>query len=433
MDEITIGIIGVVILLGLFLTGLELAFAMALIGVAGYAYIVGPQQAMAMLANDFYDSLESYSLTVVPLFVLMGQIAFNAGIAKRLYDSAHKFMGHIPGGLAMATVAGATIFKALCGSIVATSATFASVAVPEMDRYNYSKKLSTGIVATVGTLGVLIPPSVTLIILGLITQQSIGKLFMAGIIPGLMISLFFAVVIFGWARINPKIGPKSEKYSCPARVKTIPDIIWPIVIFFIIIGGLMNGFFTPTEAGSIGTFAVLVLCIVKRDIKFQGIRQSIKEALRTSCMVLVIVAASTVLGHFIAVTNIPNAVADWVVTLPFHRHLIMCLIFIIYLVGGSFIDDLAFMIMATPIFYPAIVNMGYDPIWACIMISLTVCVGSVIPPVAMCVFVVKNITKVPMNIIYQGVYPFLISLILCVVLLFIFPQLTLYLPGVFMK
>lgn len=433
MDEITIGIIAVFILLALFLTGLELAFAMAIIGVAGYAYIVGPEQALAMLANDFYDSLESYGLTVVPLFVLMGQIAFNAGIAKRLYDSAHKFLGHIPGGLAVATVAGATIFKALCGSIVATSATFASVAVPEMDRYGYSKKLSTGIVATVGTLGVLIPPSVTLILLGLITQQSIGKLFMAGLIPGLMISFFFALVIFGWARINPKIGPKSEKYSWPVRIRTLPDVMWPMLIFFIIIGGLMNGFFTPTEAGSIGTFAVLVLCIVKGDIKFHGIRQSIKEALRTSCMVLVIVAASTVLGHFIAVTNIPNAVAEWVVTLPLHRHIIMVIIFIIYLVGGSFIDDLAFMIMATPIFYPAIVNMGYDPIWACIMISLTVCIGSVIPPVAMCVFVVKNITKVPMNIIYKGVYPFLISLILCVVLLFIFPQLTLYLPAVLMK
>ncbi|MBP1750885.1 MAG: transporter, DctM subunit [Deltaproteobacteria bacterium] len=433
MDEITVGIIGVLVLLGLFLTGLELAFAMALIGVAGYAYIVGPQQALAMLANDFYDSLESYGLTVVPLFVLMGQIAFNAGIAKRLYDSAHKFLGHIPGGLAIATVAGATIFKALCGSIVATSATFASVAVPEMDRYNYSKKLSTGIVATVGTLGVLIPPSVTLILLGLITQQSIGKLFMAGLIPGLMISFFFGVVIFGWARINPQIGPKSEKYSWPARVKTLPDVMWPLVIFLIIIGGLMNGFFTPTEAGSIGTFAVLVLCIVKRDINFQGIRQSIREALRTSCMVLVIVASSTVLGHFIAVTNIPNEVAAWVINLPLNRHIIMSLIFIIYLIGGSFIDDLAFMILATPIFYPAIVGMGYDPIWACIMIALTVCVGSVIPPVAMCVFVVKNITKVPMNIIYQGVYPFLISLILCVILLFIFPELTLYLPAVLMK
>lgn len=433
MDEITVGIIAVIILMGLFLTGLELAFAMAIMGVAGYAYVVGPGQALAMLANDFYDSLESYGLTVVPLFVLMGQIAFNAGIAKRLYDSAHKFLGHIPGGLAMATVAGATVFKALCGSIVATSATFASVAVPEMDRYNYSKKLSTGIVATVGTLGVLIPPSVTLILLGLITQQSIGKLFMAGLIPGLMISFFFALVIFGWARINPTIGPKSEKYTWPVRIKTLPDVMWPLVIFLVIIGGLMKGFFTPTEAGSIGTFAVLVLCLVKRDIGFSGIRKSITEALRTSCMVLVIVASSTVLGHFIAVTNIPNEVAQWVINLPLNRHIIMSLIFIIYLIGGSFIDDLAFMILATPIFYPAIVGMGYDPIWACIMIALTVCVGSVIPPVAMCVFVVKNITKVPMNIIYQGVYPFLISLILCVILLFIFPQLTLYLPGVFMK
>ncbi len=433
MDEITVGIVAVIILMGLFLTGLELAFAMAIMGVAGYAYVVGPGQALAMLANDFYDSLESYGLTVVPLFVLMGQIAFNAGIAKRLYDSAHKFLGHIPGGLAMATVAGATVFKALCGSIVATSATFASVAVPEMDRYNYSKKLSTGIVATVGTLGVLIPPSVTLILLGLITQQSIGKLFMAGLIPGLMISFFFALVIFGWARINPTIGPKSEKYTWPVRIKTLPDVMWPLIIFLIIIGGLMKGFFTPTEAGSIGTFAVLVLCIVKRDIGFSGIRKSITEALRTSCMVLVIVASSTVLGHFIAVTNIPNEVAQWVINLPLNRHIIMSLIFIIYLIGGSFIDDLAFMILATPIFYPAIVGMGYDPIWACIMIALTVCVGSVIPPVAMCVFVVKNITKVPMNIIYQGVYPFLISLILCVILLFIFPQLTLYLPGVFMK
>ncbi len=433
MDEITIGVIGVFVLLALFLTGLELAFAMALIGVAGYAYIVGPAQAMNMLANDFYDSLESYGLTVVPLFVLMGQIAFNAGVAKRLYDSAHKFLGHIPGGLAMATVAGATIFKAICGSIVATSATFASVAVPEMDRYNYSKKLSTGIVATVGTLGVLIPPSVTLILLGLITQVSIGKLFMAGLIPGLMISFFFALVIFGWARINPAIGPKSEKYSWPERMKTLPDVMWPVLIFLVIIGGLMNGFFTPTEAGSIGTFAVLVLCVVKGDIKFNGIRQSIREALRTSCMVLVIVASSTVLGHFIAVTNIPNAVAEWVVALPVHRHIVMIFIFLIYLIGGSFIDDLAFLILATPIFYPAITNMGYDPIWACIMLSLTVCVGSVIPPVAMCVFVVKNITKVPMSTIYKGVYPFLIALFLCVALLFVFPQLTLYLPSVLMK
>jgi C4-dicarboxylate transporter, DctM subunit len=433
MNEITLGIVGCVFLLGLFMTGIELAFAMAIIGVVGYALVVSPQAAMNILANDFYDALESYSLTVVPLFVLMGQIAFNAGIAKRLYDSAHKFLGHIPGGLAMATVAGATVFKAICGSIVATCATFASVAVPEMDRFNYSKKLSTGIVATVGTLGVLIPPSVTLILLGLITQQSIGKLFMAGVIPGLLLSFFFAVVIFGWARLNPAIGPASERYPWKDRISSLPSVIWPIVIFLIIIGGLMKGFFTPTEAGSVGTFAVLLLCVLKRDINLSGIKQSAREALRTSCMVLLIVASSNVLGHFIAVTNIPDLVAQWVVTLPLNRHIIMSIIFIVYLLGGSFIDDLAFMILATPIFFPAITQMGYDPIWACIMVSLTVCVGSVIPPVAMCVFVVKNITKVPMSTIYAGVYPFLISLIICIILLFIFPQLVLYLPSVLMS
>jgi tripartite ATP-independent transporter DctM subunit len=433
MNEVTLGVLGCILMLGLFLTGMELAVAMTIIGFGGYALVVSPDAALNILANDFYDSLESYGMTVVPLFVLMGQVAFNAGIAKRLYDCAHKFLGHVPGGLAMATVVGATIFKAISGSIIATSATFASVAVPEMDRFGYAKKLSTGIVATVGTLGVLIPPSVTLILLGLITQQSIGRLFLAGVIPGLMLSLFYAIVIFGWARINPQIGPKSEKFGWGERAKSLPAIIWPILIFIVIMGGLLKGFFTPTEAGSIGTFAVILLCLVKRDINFAGLKKSFAEALRTTCMVLMIVAASMVLGHFVAVTDIPMAVADWVAHLPLHRHIVMGFIFIIYLIGGSVIDDLAFMILATPIFFPAITQLGYDPIWACIMVSLTVCIGSVIPPVAMPVFVVKNITKVPMSVIYSGVYPFLIALVVCVVLLFIFPSLTLYLPTVLMK
>ncbi|MBA4417387.1 MAG: C4-dicarboxylate ABC transporter permease [Syntrophus sp. (in: bacteria)] len=433
MNEIAFGVLGLILLLGLFLTGMEMAVAMAVIGFVGYGVLVSPNAAMNILANDFYDSLESYSLTVVPLFVLMGQLAFNAGIARRLYDSAHRFLGHIPGGLALATVAGATIFKAICGSIVATCATFASVAVPEMDRYGYAKKLSTGIVATVGTLGVLIPPSVVLILLGIITQQSIGRLFLAGMVPGLMLASSFVVVILGWARINPTIGPASEKYSWKERMVTLPAVMWPVIIFLIIIGGLMNGFFTPTEAGSIGTFAVLLLCVLKRDINYKGVRKSLQEALRTSCMVLMLVAASAILGHFIAITNIPDNVAQWAVNLPLHRHIIMSLIFLIYLFGGSFIDDLAFMILATPIFFPAIMQLGYDPIWACIMVSMTVCIGSVIPPVAMPVFVVKNITKVPMSVIYSGVYPFLISLVFCVILMFIFPGLVTYLPSVLMK
>lgn len=433
MSEIGIGVIFLVLLLGLFLTGLELAFAMGIIGIAGFAWLVNWKAAMGLMANDFFDAFASYSLTVIPLFVLMGQIAFNAGIAKRLFDCAHKFLGHIPGGLAIATVAGATAFKAICGSVAATSATFASVAVPEMTKFGYAKKLSTGIVATVGTLGVLIPPSVVLIIFGIVTQQSIGKLFLAGIIPGLLIAFFFVVVIFGWCRINPALGPKSDKFTWGERIRTVPEVIWPIIIFFIIIIGLMKGIFTPTEAGSIGAFTVLLLCLFKRNINFRGYVKSVQESLRTACMVLLLVATSSMLGHFIAVTNIPNHMGTWVLGLQVPASLIMALIFFVYLIGGSFIDDLAFMILATPIFYPIMEKLGYDPLLIGIIVALTVCIGSVIPPVAICVFVVKNITKVPMGVIYSGVYPFLISLFLVVILVFIFPQIVTFLPNMLMK
>lgn len=433
MSELGIGVIALILLLGLFLTGLELAFAMGIIGVIGFAWIVDWKAAMGLMANDFFDALASYGLTVIPLFVLMGQIAFNAGIAKRLFDCAHKFLGHIPGGLAIATVAGATAFKAICGSVAATSATFASVAVPEMTKYGYAKKLSTGIVATVGTLGVLIPPSVVLIVFGIVTQQSIGKLFLAGIVPGLLIAFFFAVIIFGWCRINPALGPKSDKFSWPERWKTLPEIIWPMVIFFIIITGLMKGVFTPTEAGSIGAFTVLLLCLFKRNINFMGYVKSVQESLRTACMVLLLIATSNILGHFIAVTNIPNHLGEWVLGLQVPAALIMVLVFFVYLIGGSFIDDLAFMILATPIFFPIMAKLGYDPLLIGIIVALTVCIGSVIPPVAICVFVVRNITKVPMGVIYSGVYPFLISLVLVVILAFLFPQIVLFLPNMLME
>jgi C4-dicarboxylate transporter DctM subunit len=433
MNEVMVGIMGLAVVLVLFLTGIELGFAMALIGFLGFSYLVSMQAALNLLAKDIFDVFANYGFTVIPLFVLMGQVAFNAGIAKRLYDSAYKFVGHIPGGLAMATVVGATAFKAICGSSPATAATFASVAVPEMDRYNYAKKLSTGIVATVGTLGILIPPSVTLIVFGIITEQSIGRLFLAGIVPGLIISFFFIAIIYGWCKLNPNLGPKGEKSSWKARIASLPEVIWVIVIFLLVIGGLMKGFFTPTEAGSVGTFAVLVLTVVKGDMKFKGFVKSVGESLRTACMVLMLIAGSQVLGHFLAVTRIPMITADWVVALPFNRYIIMVVIGFIYLLGGSFIDDLAFMVLATPIFYPVIIKLGFNPIWFGMIIGITVMIGVVIPPVAINVFVVKNITKVPFGVIYSGVYPFLLSLVFCAALLFLFPQICTFLPDMFMR
>ncbi len=433
MNEVTVGILGLVAILLLFLTGIELGFAMAIIGFLGFGYIVSFSAASNLLAKDIFDVFSSYGFTVIPLFVLMGQVAFNAGIARRLFGASYKFIGHVPGGLAMATVAGATAFKAICGSSPATAATFAVVAVPEMDRYGYSKKLSTGIVAVVGTLGILIPPSVTLIVFGIITEQSIGKLFLAGLVPGLLIAFFFICIIYVWCRIDPALGPKGEKTAWKERLIALPEVVWVVAIFLFMVGGLMNGLFTPTEAGSVGTFFVLVLSLVKRDIKLKGYIVSVAESLRTACMVLMLIAGSAVLGHFLAVTRIPMIAADWVATLTVNRYLIMIIISIIYLIGGSFIDDLAFMILATPIFYPAIIKLGFDPIWFGMIIAITVMVGVVVPPVAINVFVVNKITKVPFGVIYSGVYPFLIALLVCATLLFIFPQLALWLPNLLMK
>ncbi len=482
MNEI-VGVIGLAVILIMFITGIELGFAMILIGFLGFGYLVAWPAAMNLLAKDLYDVFTNYGYTVIPLFILMGQVAFNSGIANRLFDSAHRFIGHIPGGLAMATVAGATAFKSICGSSPATAATFASVAVPEMDRYGYAKKLSTGIVASVGTLGILLPPSVTLIVFGIITDQSIGRLFLAGIFPGLIVAFFFVVIIYSWCKLYPDVAPRSPKFSWAERMKSLPEVLWVLAIFCLVVGGIMGLLkawtfvaffflvvtygiwkavnqrllqivlalvftavgifgvfgtwhqdlrFTPTEAGSIGTFLVLILTFAKGDLNFKGFAKSVVESSRSACMVLLLIAGSTVLGHFIVISRIPMVAADWIVGLPLPAWSVMILIGFIYLIGGSFIDDLAFMVLATPIFYPAIGKLGYDPLWFGIMIGVTVMAGVIIPPVAINVFVVKQITKTPFGIIYAGVYPFLISLVVSAALLFFFPGIATWLPGVLM-
>ena len=431
MNETTTCILALVFLLALFATGIELGFAMALVGFLGFAYLNGFSAALTLLGGDLFEAFTNYGYTVFPLFMLMGQIGLNAGIAQRLYGSANKFIGHIPGGLAMATVVGAAGFKAICGSSTATAATFASVAIPEMDRYNYDKRLSTGIVATVGTLGCMIPPSVVLILYGIITEQSIGKLFLAGIIPGLLIAAFFVVIIYAWAKIDPKVAPLSERSTRKARIRSLPEIILVLMVFLLVVGGIMAGFFTPSEAAAVGVFALLILAFVRRDMSIKTYIKSVGETLNIAGMILMIIAGSVVLGHFMAVTNVPQKLADWVVTLPFNRYMVLIIICIIYELGGSFIDDLPFMILATPIFFPAVLKLGFDPIWFGIVIAIVVAIGVVIPPVAVCVFVVKNITGVPIGEIYKGVTPFLISLVLVWGLLFFFPGLALWLPSLF--
>jgi C4-dicarboxylate transporter DctM subunit len=428
MNEVLIGCIGLCLLLVLFLTGIELAFAMTFIGFVGFAILRSLPAAVDLLAKDYFDALASYAFVVIPLFVLMGQVAYNSGIAEKMYGTSRKFIGHVPGGLALATVVGATIFKAISGSSLATAATFSSVAIPEMDKCGYSRKLSTGVVASVGTLGILLPPSGTLILLAMITDQSIGKLFLAGIVPGLLIALLFLITIVVWCRANRSLAPRGKAAGWKERAESLPQIFWPLLIFVITVGGLLAGFFTPTEAGSVGAIAVLLLTLLKRDLDSKGFAKSLRESLRMGCMVLMLIGGSAVLGHFVVISKIPAAVAAWTLSLPMPSCVIMAVILLIYLIGGSFVDDMAFMILATPIFFPVAMKLGYDPIWFCIVIGVTLMIGVITPPVAVAAFIVKNITQESIGLIYKGVLPFLITLVLCLLLLFLFPELATYLP-----
>ncbi len=433
MSVALISLLVISLLFVLFLLGLGIGISMALAGFIGFAAIVNLQAALSLVANDTYTIFSSYGFTVIPLFVLMGQVGVGAGMAKSLYDSAYKFIGHVSGGLAIGTVMAGTAFKAICGSTTATTATFATIAVPEMDRYGYDKRLSTGTVATIGTLGAVFPPSVTLVIYGLLTETSIGKLFLAGMIPGLLIAFSFAVTLFGWCKINPKLGPKGEKSTWKARLRSLAPVSWVVAIFLVVVGGLMMGFFTPTEAGSVGTLAVLILAVAKRDITFKRFIASVKDSLVIACMVFVLLAGATILGHFFAITKMPVMVGEWLTTLPVPRTVIIIIIIFVYLIGGSFIEDLAFLILVTPIFLPIILKLGYDPVWFGIIVSVTCMIGIIIPPMAVNVFVVSGITKVPISTIYKGCYPYIVGMSICLLILLFCPQIVLWLPHLLMK
>ena len=432
MSDPLIGLLVIALLFVLFSLGLEIGFAMALTGFIGFAVVVNLDAALNLVAKDVFSVFSSYGFTVIPLFVLMGQVGASGGVARNLYDAAYRFLGHIPGGLAIGTVAAATAFKAICGSSPATAATFATIAIPEMDRYGYDKRLSCGTVATVGTLGILMPPSVVLIIYGILTETSIGKLFLAGILPGLLIALSFALTLWLWTRRNPALGPRGQRSTWPQRLASLPPVLLVLGIFMLVVGGLMLGFFSPSEAGSVGSLAVLLLTLAKREMTLKGFIKSVQDTLRIACMVLTLIAGATILGHFFLVTRMPYFVAQWLGQLGAPNLVVMLIIIAVYLIGGSFIEDLAFLILATPIFLPLVLKLGYDPIWFGVIISVVTMIGIILPPVAINAFVVAGVTGTPLSTIYKGIYPFLIGMCLCLGILLLFPQISLWLPRAFM-
>jgi len=429
-SPLEIGIWGCLALFVLLAASLPVAFAMAAVGFVGFAMIVNTHAAASMITVDLYETFTSYSLTVIPLFVLMGQIAFHAGISRRLFDAAYHWLGHLPGGLAISTIGACTAFGAICGSSPATAATMASVALPEMKRYKYSPELSCGAVAAGGGLGMLIPPSVVFIVYAILTEQSIGKLFIAGIVPGLMIAVLFCITIFILCRINPKLGPAGPGFGWAAKFKSLNGLLETLILFAAVMGGMFWGLFSPTEAAAIGAAGSLIIALVRGQLTVKMLTRSLMETLRTSCMVMIIVTGAVIFGRFLAITRIPFELASWLTHLPLPGWCVMGMIILFYLAAGSFIDALALAMLTIPIFYPVVLQLGYDPIWFGVIIVVVTQMGVITPPVGVNVYVVSGVERdVPLQAIFRGSMPFLLALIVAAAIFMIFPALCTWLPA----
>jgi len=431
MSLTMIGITGIFTLLFiLFVFGIPVGFAMGIVGFCGFSYIISPDAGFNMLASVTWDTFSKYGLTVIPLFIFMGQIAFYSGVNEKLYSAAYKWVGHVRGGIAMATVLACAAFAAICGSNAATAATMTTVALPQMNRYRYEPMLSTGAIACGSTLGVVIPPSVVLIIIGLSTEQSIAKLFYGGLGAGILLALLLALTVYVLCWFYPEWGPVGEKSGFKEKFRSLAGAVEMLILFMVVMLGLYFGIFTPTEAGAIGSFFAVVIGVVQKNLSWTDFYNSIFDTLKISCMVIVIITGAMIFGRFLAITRIPFNIASWVVSLPFSKISIMAIIFLIYKIGGAVMDALALLLITIPIFFPVAMKLGYDPIWFGVTITIVTTLGAVTPPVGATTYVVGGMAKdVPLERVFRGVAYFLPAYILCIIIMMVFPDVVLFLPG----
>ena len=431
MSLALIGITGIVaLLLILFFLGIPVGFAMGIVGFCGFCYVVSFKAGLNMISSVLWDTFSKYGLTVIPLFVFMGQIAFHSGVNEKLYNAAYKWVGQIRGGLAMATIMACSAFAAICGSNAATAATMTTVALPQMKKYNYEPMLSTGAIACGSTLGVVIPPSVVLIIIGLSTEQSIAKLFYGGIGAGICLAILLMLTVYILCSIYREWGPEGPKTSFMEKIRALTGAFEMATLFLLVMLGLYFGFFTPAEAGAAGSFFAVIISVVQGRLSWKGFLNSVTDTLRISCMVIMIVAGAVMFGRFLTVTRIPFDIASWVIELPVPNMVIMMIIFAIYIVGGAVMDALALLLITIPIFFPVAKQLGYDPIWFGVTITVVTTLGAVTPPVGATTYVVGGMAKdVPLEDVFKGVAFFLPAYIVCVLLLMVLPEIVTFLPS----
>ena len=430
MSPEIVGLVGVAILIVLLFLRVWIGIAMGVVGFLGFAIVTNFKYACMIIGSVPYTSIANETVAAVPLFILMGAIVSNTGVGGDLYQTAYKWFGQLRGGVAMATVVACGGFAAISGSSSAAAATMGKLALPEMKKYHYDNKLATGCVAAGGTIGILIPPSMGFILYGILTEISIGKLFMAGVIPGILEVVFYIGAIFVVCRFNPTLGPSGPKTVLIEKILSLKNTWAMLVLFLLVMGGIYGGWFTPTEAGAVGAFGAMVISGISGKITKKNFFASILEASQTTAMIVLLIASAFVFMKFMAVSRLPDFLATYIAGLPFSPFHILMLIIFLYIILGMFLDIFAAILLTLPILFPVILSLGYDPIWYGVLMVRVMEVGLITPPMGMNVFILGGVTDVPLGTIFRGVVPFVIADILHITLLMIFPILSLFLPNV---
>jgi len=428
VDNFTIGIIGVVALVGLVFLGMRVFLAAALVGTLGLVSMIGWESGLGMAGTVPHSKAVSYSLSVLPMFILIGFLAFHAGITEALFDAGRKWLGWLPGGLAVATVMAATGFAAVSGASTATAAVFARTAIPDMLKYGYNRRLAAGVVAAGGTLATLIPPSAILVIYAIIVEQSVGALLVAGFLPGIVSALIYVLLIIGMAIINPSLGRSLRGFTWGERIKSVPGTFPIILVVVIIFTAMYEGWATPTEAGALGASVVFVMAMIK-GMKFANLREALMETAKLTVMIFSIIWGVLVFVRFLGFAGLPDAFAKWVVALPFEPIYVLIGILLFYAVLGMFMDAIGMLLLTLPVVYPAVIGLGYDPIWFGIIVVKMAEICLITPPIGLNCFVVNGVRPdIPLNEVFKGVGPFFVADVATISVLIAFPEIVTWLP-----
>ena len=428
-DPLLVGVTAFLVLVFLLAITVPIGVAMMLCGVGGLAMIIGLVPSLSLFGTTVMQSVVTYDLSIIPLFILMGALASRSGLSQELYDAFNAWLGGFRGGLALATVGACGAFAAICGSSVATAATMSKVALPEMKKYRYSDSMATGSVAAGGIIGILIPPSVILVLYGLLTESSIGDLFIAGFLPGILTILVFMIVISIVTRLHPESGPAGEKSTWKQKLNATLKTWAIMALFATVIGGIYFGVFTPTEAAGVGAFGALFIAFSRKRLNREMLNETLLETGQTSAMIFTILIGAITLNNLVIFSGLANALADFVSGLDMSPATVMLIILLMYLIMGCFLDALAMILLTVPIFYPIVLDLGYDPIWFGIIVVMVVELGLITPPIGMNVFVIKGMAQsVPLVAIYKGVLPFVIGQVLLIIAVFLIPDIALWLP-----